>query len=419
MCFVSEILTSIPVFQNNSLITCASWAEEESRKNLSLCTEEIGRWYGCPKRVTTNEDSPWRDSSDGFFALLEIFFGVSGWDFDLCCSLNDTVREQLSDAGYCASDHCEFNPGAYFCIRSPQLPCFEPNSEKLLYVSNQCCYNNESELIEDEEDPAVGSLDLQISSVQNMAAHYWSDLLPYKKCCADSASSDDCQVYKSHRPTVIGGYWPRNVLVNRGDPTFATVDGLYYPFMGLGVFVMIKTDHDEPSTMHVSTRRVGLGSVFSGFAAYHKTNRLQCFMSDNGTFYLKINNQNLNYNQVPNRFVLNNITTIISDDKLQLNFTFEETGLKINVQLISTFLNLIVSVPPTFKFRMAGLMGYYDGELSNDLTNSSKSFSLVSFHFKEKKRAYKILLAIYCAKLLVSKLIQFGVITSVYRYQKL
>ena len=296
--------------------------------------------------------------------------GVSGWEYDLCCSPNPLTRSRLNDAGYCPTVQCEFNPGAWFCIRSPKLACLEPNSEKLLYVSNQCCYASNFELIE-EGDPAAGTIDLQVSSVSNMAAHYWSDLLPYKECCGNSTSSQRCEVYKQYRPTVIGGYWPRNALIGRGDPDFQTVDGVNYPFMGLGVFVMLKNVLDDPSTMHVSTRMVGKGSVFSGFAVYHKTNRLQCYIAENGTFYVKINNQAIDYNQGPDEFTLYNITTKITDDRLGFNFTFDESGLKVNVFVISNFLNLVISVPPTFKNRMAGLLGYYDGEPWNDFTNSS------------------------------------------------
>ena len=352
-------------------LSCDSWAAQESKQDLSKCISEAGKWYGCPRQIDTGRW--WRNDNfpDEDFAREEVRAGMAGWKYDICCSDDSLTRERLESSNFCGQTSCEFNSGAEFCIRSPRLACLEQNSKsKVLYVSNQCCYNTAGNLIQPGEAGA-GRLNLQENSVKNMVAHYWSDLLPYKVCCAD-ASSSDCETYKTYRPTIIGGYWPRNILIGRGDPDFQTVDGLSYPFNGLGVYVMLTTSMEEPTNVHISTRRVGLGSVFSGFAAQYKSSKLQGYINENGTFYLKINNREIS-REDPSEFTLDNITMSVSDDRSTFTFEFDETSLiirvVINLEGINA-LNLMFSVPPTFKWRADGLLGHYDGESWNDFTTS-------------------------------------------------
>ena len=377
LCFISVVRsTSLPAIKEPSM-TCDSWLQEESAKDLSKCISEAGKWYGCPRQINTGQ---WwrrrREFPDARYATEEVDVGMAGWQNDTCCSYDPETREKLANASFCASGYCEYNIGADFCVRSPRLACLEQNAKKILYVSNQCCYHPDGSLIRENEEGA-GRLNLQENSIKNMPAHYWSDLLPYKQCCGNSSTSASCQQFKTFRPSIVGGYWPRNILIGRGDPDFSTVDGLSYPFMGLGVFVMFETSLENPSVMHISTKRVGRGTVFTGFAASYKTILLQCYMDQNRTVYVQINNHKVDYNQGPAEFTLHNITTKISADKLTFSFEFDDTGVRIRALVISDFLNLIVSIPGIFKNNMLGLLGKYDGESWNDFTNSSKYIAMI------------------------------------------
>ena len=327
---------------------------------------DVGRWYGCPQRTW----SWWRlgNWNDADFAHEEVRLGISGWQYDICCNdRNPSVRDYLDAIGYCSKLTCEFNPGANLCIRSPKVSCYDGVSRDLHSVSNQCCYNSTGDLILPGESGA-GSLDYQVNSIPNMASHLWSELDPYEKCCIDT---NNCDLYYKHRPTVIGSYWPRNILIGRGDPDIQTVDGLSYPFMGLGVFTMLKTDLRVPTTFQVSTRRVGNGTVFSGFVITHNDNKLECAIYENATFEAAVNGEKLDFGDVVKEYTLSNISVKESDDMKTFTFEFVQTGLVVRVVISQDFLNLMISVPPTFKHKINGLMGYYDGNTTNDFTAAS------------------------------------------------
>ena len=57
-----------------------------------------------------------------------------------------------------------------------------------------------------------------------------------------------------------------------------------------------------------------------------------------------------------------------NDARTDLKVNVEDVGVVVQVLLTGTFLNLMTSVPPSFKYKMYGLLGYYDGNTENDYT---------------------------------------------------
>ena len=344
---------------------CMEWEREESRKDYSLCRSHLEKWYGCPRQLSSDRfNASW---SDAQWAHEEVLNGITGWKYDICCNHDTDLRKRLHDIGFCNKSFCEFNQGADFCIRSPRLACFEKNSMKIIYVSNQCCYESATGgLIQaSDESTAPGSVDLQINSIPTMAAHFRADLQPYKHCCLQS---ENCQLYKTHRPTIIGNYWPRNILFGRGDPDFQTVDGQSYPFNGIGVFTLFETTLEDSTMVEVSTRRVGDGSVFSGIAIQHSSDTLQLFLNKNNELLLVINDQDMNLHTFDQFSVGIFEVEAKNDARTDLKVNVEDVGVVVQVLLTGTFLNLMTSVPPSFKYKMYGLLGYYDGNTENDYT---------------------------------------------------
>ena len=229
--------------------------------------------------------------------------------YDLCVGNPDLeMSEKLDSIGFCEKDTCEFKGTGYdepgFCIQSPQLACTATTSvelngaiesrEESIMVSNQCCYNpTNDELIKSSN--SAGSMQREVSSIDNMIRHFTNDLKLFYECCKQTRPFEPfCDFYKKHRPTIIGEYWPRNILINRGDPHLQTVDGVSYPFMGLGVYRMFITD-DSPSIggqteLQASMRRVGNGTVFSGIAVKHGNTLLEVYIDKSAAFKLVINN---------------------------------------------------------------------------------------------------------------------------------
>ena len=240
-------------------------------------------------------------------------------------------------------------------------------------VSNQCCYNGTTdELIESSN--SAGCMQREVDSIDNMFRHYTSDLKPFYECCGQSPQFKCDNIFKKHRPTIIGEYWPRNILINRGDPHLQTVDGVSYPFMGLGVYRMLITD-DSPSIggqteLQASMRRVGNGTVFSGIAVKHGNTLLEVYIDKSAAFKLVINNFEKTLGESFREYILANVAVEERDDLKSVRFQFLGNMLIVEVYVIQNFLNLKISVPPSFKFQMRGLLGYYDGDPDNDFQNS-------------------------------------------------
>ena len=143
---------------------------------------------------------------------------------------------------------------------------------------------------------------------------------------------------------------------------------------------MLKSDLKVPTNFQVSTRRVGNGTVFSGFVITHNDNKLECAINENATFEAAINGENLTFGDVVKEYTLSNISVKESEDLKTFTFEFVQPGLVVRVVILQDFLNLMISVPPTFKHHMNGLMGYYDGSTTNDFTAAS-SYSKSSSGF--------------------------------------
>ena len=237
-------------------------------------------------------------------------------------------------------------------------------------VSNQCCYAN-GVLLDGQNHQRgtyiAGRMHRQFNSIHNLANHYWQDLHPFTTCCAQNPpNSPEClEKFKSKRKTITGFYWPRPVRFNKGDPHIETIDGKSFPFMGLGVFTLLVTSHENPTTLQGSMRRMGNGTVFSGIAIKFDEVVLECHISDAGTFTLAIDG-NARKLGLLKEYVLSNIEIEENNDDNTYKFHFLGNNLIVLVQVVNNLLNLIISVPPTFKGSTVGLMGVYNGNSSDD-----------------------------------------------------
>ena len=236
--------------------------------------------------------------------------------------------------------------------------------ERILLVSNQCCYSD-GRLLNSTDGPfKAGRIHMQVNSVENLGSHFWKDLYPYQRCCIESPL-ECASKFKPHRKTIIGNYVPRNLFINRGDPDITTADGKSYPFMGLGVFTMLQTHFDYPTIVQASMRRIGQGTVISGVAVKFNGSLLECHINVSGFFQFAINGHVKEIGVTP-QYIISGIQIKESDDLKSFQFRFLGNSFLIQIVIVNNFLNLLVSVPPTFKSNMSGLMGNFDGDPNND-----------------------------------------------------
>ncbi|XP_075244164.1 uncharacterized protein LOC142338341 isoform X2 [Convolutriloba macropyga] len=403
---------SIDVSQDKESLPCHINSTDDGSFSLRNCSAEIGhddgskkKWrnvfleapqLGCPRNSFNG-----RGQNDAWFAHADVRTG--SWTYDPCCPGSNKPK---SEAFYFCSD-CKMNRGADFCIISRAVQFHtEVNSEDDLKtkrtstLSNQCCYDRFGRLLRDPRHGA-GTAKRSIPNSGNLIEFFDVEYSFYKSCCVDE---DKCDRYREYRYPMIGSYIPRRTSINRGDPHIVTLDGFKYTFNGLGVFTMIELRSDGVSrpnmTVQASMRRVGNGTIFSGVVASDLTTSAELFLTPSGQVVISINGSRLEgFDE--------NTRTIVSDgclfteeapsverdavflslmrsgsgSKIQTEFTLRmiESGLVISAIIVSDeagnkILNLGISPPSDAVGKLRGLLGNFDGDMSNDLALKNETF---------------------------------------------
>ena len=364
---------------------CAQWGAEELKKNYAMCLDVIERsiYVGCPRQKDVEEFGAWHRAlgrrvalPDSWWARAEVNGGITGWEYDVCCSgeTEPSIREELHRAGYCDERLCEYNKDAEFCIVSSKSHCNDLASGELIEIYNQCCYERGTgRLLNSTDDPlSSGRIHLEKSSLFNIQAHYQRDIVPFRHCCSGQDASNNCEnIYKRHRPTAIGGYWPKNIVTPVLDPHYETADGLSYSFMGLGVYTMFTSTQNNSTTMQVSTRRIGNGTVFTGFVIDHNSTKLEAFIHKNSTIEVYIDGEKLDLGQYL-RYTKSGIEVTEDFPNLSFKFHFLDISLTIEAKVTMDFFNFFILLPDSFENNLAGLMGNFDGDKFNDFQTPGK-----------------------------------------------
>ena len=356
---------------------CANWQQTEEKRKLTICRKFLSRWYGCPRM--TSRDQWMENVDDAWFARREVNEGIMGWEYDVCCNdQNLETTSKLTRNGYC--ENCQFNPGADFCIKSVPLACIDEISREIHYTANQCCYSGGK--IMSGGTRGRGTMQLAESTPGNIANHLEADLEPFKSCCIEDQSPESCEIFYKYRPSIYGPYWSRIVRPATGDPHITTIDNRAYTFNGLDVYTFLRTNLSDPTEVQVSTRVSGNGTLFSGLTVQHKSALFECFIFEDGNFTVVIDNVPIELHKF-NLFTVSNITIMEKPDGHTFIFFFREVELIFKIILTDSFLNIFTSVPPTFHGHMKGLLGFYDGNSTNDfLTPGSLNyFTNISYVF--------------------------------------
>ena len=407
---------------NTPLQTCSDWDESESRKDYSDCEDRLHKTWGCPRQPSeikhpTRSDIWWAEKEVATGPIKE---GSDWWKYDICCTKENTEEQELmKKLGYCDPAKCEFNEGAHLCIQSPQMFCREKNSQKLLLVSNQCCYRNHvyyvtetgrtrrctflrrflswfsfgffkackllpwSKTTRHVDNSLItsgvgsGSMLTQMASLYNIVSYYYVNLLPYEAC---TTSSTGLEVFKKHRPTITGHFKPRQSVMPVGDPSVPTLDGLRYPFMGVGVYTLLQSYLEDSTVIQTSMRRLGNGTVFSGLALFYPNHSLECYINSGGEFSYALNGYKMTLDG-PKQFILHGFS--INRNTNNKHFTFEllENNLKLQVIITDNYLNFVITPPDEFRANMDGLLGHFDGDSSNDFTAKGKYLTIFANQF--------------------------------------
>ncbi|XP_075247031.1 uncharacterized protein LOC142340341 [Convolutriloba macropyga] len=354
----------------DSSINCDSWAASDVATNVvSLCSPNIQHIYPCPKFPEVLIGSAFNDSfdhSDSWWANEEINNGVTGWHFDLCCSDNEPdKRMTLKNQGICPDTKCELNPGASFCIESPAAIC-EGTLRYPRMITNQCCYSQDGDLIEDATSGGAGSLNSQRQSMNNIIAHYDQDIQPKSMCCIEE--TDKCSVFASVRTVSVGNYRGSMIISASFGGHFINANGSQYHFVGLGVYDLATIEFPTSSavspsrtgmiTIQISTRPYGESSVISGFVLKDTLYKIELFRLDDTVTAFFVNDVMTVFPYSPYK-----VGEFEIDNKMAVDSTLTirdlRTGMVVSASVISKFISLYVGIPSyLLDITIGGLLGY-------------------------------------------------------------
>ena len=349
--------------------SCSNWYSEEVKKLVlqkPRWHEILGDVYGCPWNTRRA-----RWVRDFTFGVAEVRFGSRGWQPDPCC-----VGRFFKSSNNCPST-CPLNPGAYFCIQSPGLRFDETDLNgrvNEILMSNQCCYNSAGNLLR-AGSPGAGFARKMVNSDANADNFVRSEVQPYWQCCEKES---ECQLFHSMRPVTPGVYRSTVMRIIFNDPILNTFDGFEYSFNPLKVLILTQTLNQTQTdsivfSIQVSTRRLGNGTVFSGFVVKDQSTTAEFFQTiENETIvfikgteidtelFLELEKDGVHYkrNETSTEFVFKFLNS-----NLTVKAMFLEMGI----------LAIAVAPPMSTRGNLTGLMGNFDGVAENDLLAKSMS----------------------------------------------
>ena len=344
---------------------CKIWYKKEKEKlNLQKKPwfQTVANTFGCPRNSISR-----RDRTDVWFARTEVTSGLNGWEYDPCCSPTHAVIDP-----HCFG--CQYNSGAEFCIQSPGL-LIEEREENFnnfpVLASNQCCYGRNGKLLRSENEGA-GNAKKSVNSPETYLDFLNNEISPFLACKEENLK----HLYYEVRPIAVGSYVPRRTVINWGDPHMRTLDGFEYTFNGLGVYAMTKTAQGLMNnlTMQVSTRRVGNGTVFSGFVIEDIFTNIEFFLTESNGPIVAINGSTIQTDDV---IKLNQDGVLYKRDENSTEFGFKMAQTDFIVKAVISkngVLNLGISPPFNFEGSLLGLLGNYDGVSENDLLSKGMEF---------------------------------------------
>lgn len=332
--------------------SCWAWYNKEIAKPSFQSSRP---WYslfgvsrGCPRRLNSRSRP-----TDADFARAEMRLGTYGWRYDPCCGgtpVNSCTK-------------CRMNPGAAFCIQTPGFKT--GSSADMTDNANQCCYSRSGNLLT-EHDQGAGYAKTRVNRKysHDFLRH---ELFPFQQCCEKESL---CNLYWETRPVVIGIYRPRFRRINRGDPHFETLDGFQFTFNPLGVYNMLEKPINNDTTsfsMHVSTRRAGGGTVFSGFALRDGFTTAEFFLTVENETIVIINGTEIDATLF-SELEMDTIQFSRNENSTEFNFNLQVSDFFVQASIFQPgILTLSISPPMSARGKTIGLLGNFDGVEENDL----------------------------------------------------
>ncbi|XP_070537256.1 mucin-like protein [Ptychodera flava] len=194
-----------------------------------------------------------------------------------------------------------------------------------------------------------------------------------------------CDLYAEKRPPgTCNGYFPPIWGWMLGDPHLKTLDGVSYTFNGLGEYTLVQVDDDffklQGRTARAITKNgtMSQATVFVAFAAKQQnSSTVQVKLTDDGTDYdVLVDGELFNKTFLDDQPFTPNGTnvsmslkqeesTVGSGAKVRFVASFT-SKMSISIGVAEKMLDVLFSAPEEFKGRVTGLLGFWDGDPTND-----------------------------------------------------
>ena len=166
-----------------------------------------------------------------------------------------------------------------------------------------------------------------------------------------------------------------------GDPHIVTLDLHKYTFNGKGEFILIETNDQFfmlQGRMEVVSNINGSdapGTVFTAVAAKQEdSDTIQFEIKNNATLICLVNGEMIDFNELKRQEFRNVSVFDAGNNTLSASF---KSGAYIKVQEMNGFIAVfIVSLPKQYRGLTHGLMGNYNGDISDDLIPKGSNESL-------------------------------------------
>lgn len=273
-----------------------------------------------------------------------------------------TLAQASVDARFeVVDDLLPYNPGAEQGYRQ-RVPSASGAGQRCTYINGQIVVG----------PPSGGNVrSVSPNGEFGVTLHAVKDILPWYTCCQLNTNPNSCRLYYERRPSSSGeGYRPNTPGQTSGDPHIYTFDGFHYLFNGVGEFWMIKADS---FSMQARLEYYYSTSVSTAFVMQQRNCQdnltIQVSLTLNGIEII-IDGDVVAFEYEPNqpkRTIMHNGASIAIFSPWDIRITFS-SGYTFAFSYASVLINLVATASVESKGKTNGLLGFFDGSRSNDLT---------------------------------------------------
>lgn len=283
------------------------------------------------------------------------------------------------DDGQSPASIAFFHPGGFKSFRSRS-----PNDQG---HGQQCVYDNQGNNM---VGPFGGGTADWVSPESSYLGHFFKDVLPWLGCCKPGDLAE-CQKYYNKRPSDSGSNYVAPAMGRgNGDPHIATFDLAEYTFNGAGEFWMIKNLSANPTLQMQGRTQVygGNATVFTAFAFQQPAgSKLQVSLSGTNSLVVLLDDYPLELHD-PQLWTQNFLGATLSrnEDPSSVSISFM-SGFDFVISAANNTLSITAAANLNNHRKVAGLLGYFDGDKQNDLRTPdgkiiSADSNLTDIHFQ-------------------------------------